>query len=194
MKEQGDICFKEWDRINELVSWTDVTNYHCEKPLWLSTLASLDSVLKSRDHHFADKGPYSQNCGLLSSHVWMTIKKAKHQRIDYWRRLLRVLWTAKRSSQSILKEISPEYSLERLMLKLKLQYFGPPNAKSWLIGKDLDAGKDWRQEEKRAIENEMVGWPHWLNGYELGQTPGDRDGQGGWVCCSLWGCKESDTI
>ena len=76
-----------------------------------------------------------------------TIKKAKHQRTDafeLWccRRLLRVPWTARRSSQSILKEINPEYSLEGLMLKLKLQYFGHTDAKSPLIGKDPDSGKD----------------------------------------------------
>ena len=76
----------------------------------------------------------------------MYVKKAEHQKIDafklwYWRRLLRVPWTAKRSNQSILKEINPEYSLERLMLKLKLQYFGHL-MQSRLIGKDLDAGKD----------------------------------------------------
>ena len=75
------------------------------------------------------------------------IKKGEHQRIDafelwFWRRLLRVPWTARRSNQSILKEINPEYSLEGLMLMLKLQYFGPPDVKSRLIGKDSDAGKD----------------------------------------------------
>ena len=76
-----------------------------------------------------------------------TIKKAESQRIDAfdlwcWRRLLRVPWTARRPNQSILKEISPEYSLEELMLKLKLQYFWPPDAKNLLTGKDHDAGKD----------------------------------------------------
>ena len=74
-------------------------------------------------------------------------KKAEHQRINVielscWRRLLRVPWTAGRSSQSILEQISPEYSLEGLMLKLKLQYFGPPDEKNRLIGKDPDAGQD----------------------------------------------------
>ena len=84
-----------------------------------------------------------------------TIKKADHQKIDafelwFWRRLLRVPWTTRRSNQSILKEINPGYSLEGLMLKLKLklQYFGHLMPKSWLIGKDTDAGKDWGQEEK----------------------------------------------
>ena len=93
-----------------------------------------------------------------------TIKKAEHQRIDAcelwcWRRLLRVPWTERRSNQPILKEISPEYSLEGLMMKLKLQYFAP-DAKSWFIGKDPGAGKDWRQEEKGTTEDEMVGWDH----------------------------------
>ena len=90
-----------------------------------------------------------------------TIKKAECQRIDAfelwcWRRLLRVPWTARRSNQSILNLISPEYSLERLTLKLKLQYLWPPDSKSWLIWKDPDVGKDWGQEEKGMTEDELV--------------------------------------
>ena len=69
----------------------------------------------------------------------------------------------------------------------------PPEAKSRLIGKAPDAWKDWRQEETRVTENEMVGWHHWLNGHEFKQTPGDGDGQGSLVCCSPWGCKELNT-
>ena len=95
-----------------------------------------------------------------------TIKKVEHWRIDAfelwcWRRPFRVLWTAKRSNQSILKVISPEYSLEGLMLKLKLQYFGTWCEKltHW---KDPDARKDGRQEEKGKAEDEMVGWHHQL--------------------------------
>ena len=109
-----------------------------------------------------------------------------------WRRLLRVPWTARRSNQSILKEISPGCSLEGLMLKLKLQYFAS-HAKSWLIGKDSDAGRDWGQEEKGTTEDEMAGWHHWLDGREFEWTPGVGDGQGDLVCCNLWGRKESDT-
>ena len=60
------------------------------------------------------------------------------------------------------------------------------------LGKDPDAGKDWRPKEKRASEDEMVGWHHWLNGLEFGQTPGDSEGQGSLVYCSLWGCEKSD--
>ena len=81
-----------------------------------------------------------------------------------------------RPNQSILKETNPEYSLEGLMLHLEFQYFG--HLKSWLIGKDPDAGKDWGQEEKGAIKDEMVGWHHWLNGHEFEPTLGDSEGQG----------------
>ena len=95
-----------------------------------------------------------------------------------------------RSNQSILKEINPEHSLEGLMLKLKLQYFGHL-MQSWLIWKDPDAGKDWRQEEKRMTEDKMVGWHHRLDGHV--QAPGAGDGQGSLPCCSPWGHKESDT-
>ena len=99
-----------------------------------------------------------------------TIKKAKHRRTDAfelwcWRRLLRVPWTSSTSNQSILKEISPECSLEGLMLKLKLQYFVHLMGR-WLIWKDPDAGKDWRWEEKET-EDEMVGWHPWLNRHEF---------------------------
>ena len=126
-----------------------------------------------------------------------TIKKAEHQRIDAfkmwcWRRLLRVPWTARRSHQSILKEINPEYSLEGLMLKLK-PILWQPDAKSWLTGKDPDAGTVWREEDKGTTEDEMVGWHHRLDGHEFEQTPGDSDGQGSLACCSSWGCKELDT-
>ena len=68
----------------------------------------------------------------------------------------------------------------------------PPDAKSQLIGKDPDSGKDWRQNEKRATEDEIVGWHHWLNGHEFEQVPGDGEEQGSLACCSPWGHKELD--
>ena len=93
-----------------------------------------------------------------------TVKKAKRRRIDAfelwcWRRLLRIPWTARRSNQSILKEISPGCSLEGLMLKLKLQYFGHL-LRRVDSGKDSDTGRDWGQEEKGTTEDEMAGWHH----------------------------------
>ena len=160
---------------------------------------------KKQRHYFADKGSSSQSYGFSSSHEWMweldykeswTIKRAEHWRIDAfelwcWRRHLRVPWTARRSNQSILKEISPEYSLEGLMLKLKLHTLATW-CRALLIWKDPDAGKNWRQEEKGTTEDEMAGWHNWLDGHEFEQAAGVGDGQGGLACCSPWGCKESD--
>ena len=124
------------------------------------------------------------------------IKKAEHQRNDAfklwcWRRLLRVPWTARRSSQSILKEISPGCSLEGLVLKLKLQYFGHLMQRT---NSFPDAGTDWRQEEKGTTEDVMVGWHHRLDGHEFEQALGVGDRQGGLACCNPWGRKEWDTI
>ena len=99
--------------------------------------------------------------------------------------------TARRSNQSILKEINPEYSLEGLMLKLKLQYFGHLIGRAMSLEKTLTLGKI-EGRTKRGQEDEMVGWHHRLNGHESEQTWGDGDGQGSLVCCSPWGHKESD--
>ena len=155
--------------------------------------------IKKQRHYFVNKGLVKAMIFpvvMYGCESW-TIKKAEHRKIDAfemwcWRRLLRILWNSKRSNQSILKEISPEYSLEGLMLKLKLQYFGHL-MQSWLIWKDPDAGKDRGQEEKGMTEDEMVGWHHRLNGHGFGWTPGVGDGQAGLVYCGSWGCKESDT-
>ena len=131
-------------------------------------------------------------CGCES---W-TIKKAEHWRIVAfelwcWRRLLRVPWTASRSNQSILKEINPEYSLERLMLKL--QYFGHLMQKADSLGKTLMLVKIEGRWKGNCDRDEMVGWHHWLNGHEFEQAPGDGEGQGSLACYSPWGVKESDT-
>ena len=109
-----------------------------------------------------------------------TIKKAELDafKLWCWRRLLRVPWTARRSNQSILKEIKPEYSVEGLVLKLKLLYFGCLMRRADSMEKGPDAGKVWGQEEKRVTEDEMVGWHHWLNEQEFEQTLGDGEGQG----------------
>ena len=128
-------------------------------------MTNLDSVLKSRDITLPTKVHLVKAMAfpvvMYGCESW-TIKKAERQRIDtselwYRRRSLRVPWTARRSNQSILQEINPEYSLEGLMLKTKLQYFWPPDVKSWLIRKDPSAGKDWRQEEGNSR-----GWDGWM--------------------------------
>ena len=105
--------------------------------------------------------------------------------------LLRVPWTVGRSKQSVLKEISPEYSLEGLMLKLKLQSFGQLIQRTDLLAKTLKLGKI-EGRRRRGRQDEMVGWHHRLDGHEFEQAPGVGGGQGGLACCSAWGHKESD--
>ena len=126
-----------------------------------------------------------------------TVKKAEHRRIDAfelwcWRRLLRVPWTARRFNQSILKEISPGISLEGMMVKLKLQYFGHLMRRVDSLEKTLMLG-GIGVAKKGTTEDEMVGWHHWLDEHEFEQAPGVGNGQGGLACCSPWGHKESDS-
>ena len=102
---------------------------------------------------------------------------------------MRVPWTARRANQSILKEISPEYSLEGLMLELKLQYFGHLMQRADLLEKILMLRKI---EGRRRRGQQMVGWHHQLIGHEFEQAPGDGEGQRSLVCCSPWGHKELD--
>ena len=93
------------------------------------------------------------------------------------------------------KEINPKGNQSLIFIRrtdAEASILGPPDVKRWLTGKDPDAGKDWGQE-KRVTESEMVGWHHWLNRHESGQTPGGSEGQGSLACCSLWGHKELDT-
>ena len=166
-----------------------------------------DSILKSRDITLPTKVCLVKVMVFLvvmyGCKSW-TIKIAESWRIDAfelwcWRRLLRVPWIARRSTnllriQSILKEISPEYSLEGLMLKLKLQSFGYLMRRANSLEKTLILGKTEGRKEKRITEDEMVEWHHQLNGHAFEQTLGDGEGQGTLACRSPWGCKESDTI
>ena len=169
-------------------------------PPWKKSYDQPRQHIKKQRHYFSNKGLSSQSYG-FSKTIWFfptimywceswTIKKAEHWRIDAfelwcWRRLLRVPWTTRRSSQSILKEISPEYSLEGVMLKL--QYFGHLMWRTDSTGKDPDAGKDRRQKEKGTTENKMAGWHHQLDGHEFEQALGIGDGQGSLACYSPWG-------
>ena len=164
-------------------------------------MTNLDSIFKSRDITLPTKIHLVKAMVfpvvMYGCEIW-TVKKAEHRRIDAfelwcWRKLLRVPWTARRSSQSILKEISPGCSLEGMMPKLKLQYFGHLMWRVDSLEKTLMLGGIWGQEEKGTTEDEMAGWHHWLNGHEFEWTPGVGDGQGGLACCNSWGHKESDT-
>ena len=126
-----------------------------------------------------------------------TVKKAESQRIDAfelwcWRRLLRVPWTARRSNQSILKEISWVF-FGRTDAETETPVLWPPHVKSWIIGKDSNAERDCRQEEKGTTKDDMAGWHHQLDGCEFEWTPGDGDGQRVLACCDSWGRKELDT-
>ena len=138
-------------------------------------MTNLDSILKSRDINFADKGPYRQSYGFSSSHVWMW-------ELDYkesWTQKNWCFWTVvlEKTLESSLdcKEIQPVHPkgnqswvfIGRTDVEAETPILWPPYAKSWLIGKDPDSGKDWRQEEKENTKDEMVGWLHWLNGHEF---------------------------
>ena len=147
-------------------------NHEIKRRLLLArkVMANLDSILKSRDITLSTKVcPIKAMLFpvvMYGCESW-TLKKAEHQIIDAfelccWRRLLRVPWTARRSNQSVLKEIHPGCSLEEMMLKLKLQYFGH------LMRRIDSLGRDWGQEEKGTTEDEMAGWHHRLDGRESG--------------------------
>ena len=157
-------------------------------------MTNLDSIFKSRDITLPTKVHLVKAMVfpvvMYGCESW-TVKKAEHRRIDAfelwcWRRLLRVPWTARRSNQSILKEISPGISLEGMMPRLKLQYFGHLMRGPDSLEKTLMLGG-------KTTEDEMAGRHHWLNGRESEWTPGVGDGQGGLVCCDSWGHKVSDT-
>ena len=146
------------------------------------------------------KGPSSQSYGFSRSHVWMWELDYKESWVPNW-----CFWTVvlEKTLEIPLdcKEIQPVHSegdqpwdfCGRNDAKAETPVLWPPHVKSWLIGKDFDAGRDWGQEEKGTTEDEMAGWHHWLDGRETEWTLGVGDGQGGLECCDSWGCKELDT-
>ena len=162
-------------------------------------MTNLDSTLKSRDITLPTKVHLVKAMVfpvvMYGCESW-TVKKAEHRRIDAfelwcWRRLLRVPWTARRSNQSIPEETSPGCSLEGLMLRLKLQYFGHLMWRADSLEKTLMLGGI--RGRRRTTEDEMARCHHRLDAHEFGWTLGVGDGQGGLACCNSWGHKESDT-
>ena len=155
--------------------------------------------IKKQRHYFVNEGLYGQSYGFSSSHVWMweLDHKESWAPIDGFRtvvlqKTLESPLDCKEINQSILKENNPEYSLEGLMLKLKVQYFGHLMRRVDSLEKTLMLGKIEGRKEKGTTEDETVGWHHWLNGHEFEQTPGDSEGQGSLAHCSPWGLKELD--
>ena len=157
--------------------------------------------IKKQRRFFANKGPSSQSYGFSSSHVWMW--ELDHK--ESWVSKNWCFWTVvlERILENPLncKEIQSVHSkgnqswvfTGRTDVEAETPILWPPDAKSWLTGKDTDAGKDWRQEEKGMTEDEMVGWHHRLDGNEFEQALGVGDGQGSPACCSQWGHKDLDT-
>ena len=154
---------------------------------WKKSYDRPRQCIKKQRHYFANKCLHSPSYGVSISHIRRTIKKAECQRIDAfewwcWKRLLRVPWTARRSNQSILKEINPEYSLERLMLKLKLQSFGHLMRRADSLEKTLVLGKT-EGRRRRGDRGQDAEWHRQFNGRESEQAPGDGEGQGSPACC-----------
>ena len=166
---------------------------------WKKSHDKTKQHIKKQRHYFADKGPSSQSYDFPSSHVWMWELDHKEDWVlknwcfwtveDSW-----VSWTARRYNQSTLKEISPEYSLEGLMLKLKLQYFGHLMWRTNSFEKTLVLGKiEGRRRRVWLRTRWLDGITDSMDSMEFEQTPGDSNGQGSLPCCCLWGHKESDT-
>ena len=158
-------------------------------------MTNLDSILKSRVHYFVNKSPSSQSSISSSSHVWIWELEYKEScALENW-----CFWTVvlEKTLESPLdcKEIQPvhpRWDQSWICIGKTDAEAETPDMKSWLIWKDPDAGKDWRQKEKGLTEVEMVGWHHQLDGHEFEQALGVGDGQGSLVCCSPWDHKESD--
>ena len=163
-------------------------------------VTNLDNIKKQR-HYFANIGPSSQSYDFSCGHVWMRDLDCE----ESWAPKNWCFWTVvlEKTLESPLdcKEIQPVHSkgdqswvfFGRNDSKAETPVLWPPHTKSWLIGKDFDAGRDWEQEAKGTAEDEMAGWHHRLDGHEFESTLGVGDGQGGLVCCNSWGRKESDT-
>ena len=182
------------------IDWLDLLAVQGTLKSLLQHHSSKASILRrsaSLRHHFANKGPSNQSYGFSNRHVWMWELNHKEGwepkiwcfELWYWWRLLRVPWTARRSNQSILREISPD-SLEGLLLKLKLQYLGLLMWRTESLEKILMLGKI--EGRRSGWQDEMVGWHHQLDGHEFEQALGVSDGQRTLACYSPWGRKELD--
>ena len=158
-----------------------------------------DSILWNR-HYFANKGLSSHNYGFSRGHVWMWELDHKGGWVlknwCFWTMVLEKTLESPLDCKMI-KAVNPKGNQSWIFIGwtdagAETPILWPPDVKNWLIGKDPDAGKDWRQEEKGMTEDKMVGWHYELNGYEFEQAPGDGEEHGSLACCSPWGYKESE--
>ena len=155
--------------------------------------------IQKQRHYFADKGQNSQSYGVSRSHVqmWELDHKEGWAPKNWCFQTVVLEETLENPLDSKeIKAVSPKGNqpwifIGRTGAEAKVLVLWLLDSKSWFTGKDADAGKDWRQEEKGMTEDEKVGWHHQLNGHESEQAPGDGDGQGSLACCSPWGRRES---
>ena len=153
--------------------------------------------IKKQRRYFANKVPSSQSYSFSSSHVWMWELNYKESWVlknwYFWTVVLEKTLESPLCCKEI-KLVNPKGNQPWIVTDADAEtpILWPPDAKSWLIWKDPDAGKDWRQEKKGMTEDEMVGWRHRLNGHGFGWTSAVDDGQAGLACCGSWDCKDSD--
>ena len=155
--------------------------------------------IKKQRHYFANKGPSGQSSGFSSSRVCMSELDCKESWAPknwcFWTVVLENTLESPLNCKEI-QPVDPKGNQSWIFIgrtDAETPILWPPDEKNWLIGKDPDAGKDWRQEEKGTTEGKMVGWQQQLDGHEFEQASGVGDGQGSLAYCSPWGCKESDT-
>ena len=192
------------------IKMMQITNIKNEREIITTSLKDSKRIKRSTMNNYMPpnlirdkmiyKGLSSQGYGFSSGHVWMWELDCEESWVPkkwcFWSMVLQ------KTLESPLdcKEIQPVHSegdqsgvfIGRNDAKAETPVLWPPHTKSWLIGKDSDAGRDWGQEEKGKTEDGMAGWHHRLDGREFEWTPGVGDGQGGLVCCDSWGHKESD--
>ena len=156
--------------------------------------------IKKQRRYFADKGPYNQSYGFSSSHIWIWELDHKEDWIlknwCFWAVTLENTLESPLDYKEI-KPVNPKGNQSWIFTRMteaeaEVPILWPPDAKSQLIRKDPDAMRDWRQEEKRMTEDEMIGWHPWFNGHESEQALGDGEGQGSLACWSPWGHKECE--
>ena len=186
-----------WSSFSECYSAIKKNTFESVLTRWMKLEPIIQSEVSKKEKYQYSTLTYGFSCG----HVWMWELDCE----EGWAPKNFCFWTVvlEKTLESPLdcKEIQPVHSrgdqpwvfFGRNDAEAETPVLWPPHLKSWLIGKDSDAGRDWGHEEKVTTKDEMAGWHHWLNGCEFEWTPGVGDGQGGLVCCDSWACKELET-